>query len=223
MYVRANDQASSLAMKRAGVVCAAFLTLIMACGRGSTDERPQSVPLSAQDSLATAREIQASLSGDVAPKKQGYSFRGLYAGMTRAVLEQHVRPAASTSEPRCHAAETPPGEIVCAYEAVLGSDSAHVSVEARFGAEDARGVRVARTITVSRELPLDVEGVGLARALSNAFAAQTALLDSREASYGHQRALVRMGTLNGARQNFVDLTVSPQRGRELLTVKMSRR
>ena len=198
--------------------CTAVSPWFAACDSGTSDERLQLVPLSAQDSLATSREIQASLSGDVAPKKQSYSFRGLYAGMPRSRLEAHVH-----SAPNCRPAEKPAGELVCVYETVLGSDSAHVSIEAQLGAEDTHGERVARTITASRELPLDVDGVRLARALSEAFEEQTALLDKREASFGHQQAQVRMGTVNGARQNFVDLTVTPHTGRELLAVRLSRR
>lgn len=198
--------------------CIAGCPWLAACDGGSSEERLQLVPLSAQDSLATAREIEASLSGDVAPKKQSYSFRGLYAGMPRSRLEAHVR-----SAPSCHPAEKPAGELVCVYETVLGSDSAHVSVEAQLSAEESRGERVARTITASRDLPLDVDGVRLARAMSDAFEGQTAMLDKREASFGHQQAQVRMGTVNGARQNFVDLTVTPHAGRELLAVRLSRR
>ena len=204
-------------------VCTSCFLLFTACESGGTDERPSTVALTSQDSAATAREITASLSGDVAPRKQSYSFRGLYAGMTRARLEAHVRAGAAAPAPDCHPVEKPPQEISCSYTSILGADSARASVEAQFGAEDAQGERVARTITVSRELPLDVDGVRLARALSEAFAAQTALLDKREASYGHREAQVRMGTVNGAQQNFVDLSVGAHGGRELLTVKMSRR
>lgn len=202
------------------LVFASGIALLVACGRASDDEKPLSVPLSAQDSAATAREIQASLSGDVAPGKQTYSFRGLYAGMPQARLEEHVRRSEAMSS--CHAVEKSPTDVTCTYDAVLGSDSAHVSVEAQYGAVDARGDRAAFTIIATRVLPLDVDGVPLARAMSDAFEAQTALLDKRDASYGHQQAQVRMGTANGARQNFVDLAVTSRAGRELLTVRLSR-
>jgi hypothetical protein len=81
---------------------------------------------------------------------------------------------------------------------------------------------VAREVAVTRELPLDVDGVGVARRLADAFEKQTALLDRRDASYGHHQAKVQMGTVNAARLNYVDVTVVPRAGREVLTVKMSR-
>jgi hypothetical protein len=198
-------------------VCAVSLALLGACDGGATDGHTESVPLSARDSLATAREIQASLAGDVAPGRQTYTYRGLYAGMSRAQLESRVRAPANC------APENASADLVCVYESTIGFDGAQVRVEAAWGVKDSHGDRMARTITVSRELPLDVDGVRLARALSDAFEAQTALLDKRDASYGHHQAQVRMGTVNGARQNFVDLSVAPAAGRELLMVKMSRR
>jgi hypothetical protein len=211
---------SDLFLLRARVVnvCTALCVLLAACDGRESDERTGSAPLSARDSLATAREIRASLSGDVAPGGQAYTYRGLYAGMPRARLEARVHSPAN-----CRPAETPPGDLVCTYETTLGSDSAHVRVEAQLGEEDVHSASMARTLTVSRDLPLDVDGVRLAHALSDAFEAQTAMLDKRDASYGHQQARVRMGTVSGPRQNFVDLSVSPSAGRELLTVKMSRR
>ncbi|MEP6991620.1 MAG: hypothetical protein ABJA80_11885 [bacterium] len=193
----------------------------LACGGANGDGR-ESTALPEQDSVATAREVHASLSGQVAPGAQSYSFRGLYAGMTRGQVGALVDPSAAVSASACHDIAAPANGQECAWTPVLGSDSAKVGVDVVFGPEAGHGERVARVITVTRELPLDVDGVQLARALSDAFAAQTALLDKRDASYGRHEAEVRMGTVNGARKNFVDLTVAPHAGRELLTVRLSR-
>jgi len=199
-------------------VCMALWVLLATCDSAGADARTESAALSTQDSLATHREMEASLSGGVAPGRQAYAFRGLYAGLSRAQLESRVHAPAT-----CHPAESRSGDLSCVYESTLGSDSARVRVEVELSAEDARGERIAHTVTVSRELPLDVDGVRLARELAGAFEAQTAMLDKRDASFGHRQAQVRMGTVSGARRNFVELTVSPLAGRELLTVKMSRR
>lgn len=202
--------------------CVTLAAFSGACEGGTADDQRQSVSLPPQDSLETAREIHASVSGDVAPGAQAYSFRGLYAGMTRALLERHARPPASSSEASCHEAPPPSPDLSCAYAVTLGPDSARVGLEVQYGAALAHGERVARTITVTRALPLDVDGVRLARVLSDAFAAQTSLLDKRDVSYGRHQAQVRMGTVNGVRKNYVDLTVMLRGSRELLTVKLSR-
>lgn len=193
----------------------ALLACIAAC-EGAVDEQRASAALPPRDSVATAREIQASLSGGNAPGAQSYSFRGLYAGMTRARLEQRA-PLPVPADSACHAAGTPAGDLSCTYQVVLPPDSARVGVEVQYGP-----AQVARVVTITRELPLDVDGVQLARTLSDAFAAQTALLDKRDATYGRHQAQVRMGTVNGARKNYVDLTVASKGNREVLTVKMSR-
>ena len=201
-----------------------FLVLavcLTACDGGRGEDQRRGAPLPIQDSVATAREIKASVAGAVAPGGQAYSFRGLYAGMSRSQVEQRV-PLPSSVSDMCLPTLTPPGELACMYDVVLGADSARARLEIQYGALPARGERLARTITIARELPLDVDGVRLARALSDAFAAQTALLDKRDASYGRHQAQVRMGTVNGARKNYVDLSVMPRGSRELLTVKMSR-
>ena len=65
-------------------------------------------------------------------------------------------------------------------------------------------------------------GVDATPLLADAFADQTALLDKRDASYGRHQAQVRMGTVNGARKNYVELTVVTRGSREVLTVKLSR-
>ena len=212
-----------LSGRRAAAACVSWTLLVAACESDGMGETASSAALASQDSVATAREITASLSGDVAPRKQAYFFRGLYAGMTRDRLEAQVRRASAASAPDCHPVEKLPDALSCTYTGMLGVDSASTSVEAHYGAAGKHGERVALTITVTRELPLNVDGVLLAQALSEAFAAQTALLDKRDASYGHHEARVRMGTVNGARQNFVDLTVAARGGRDVLPVTLSRR
>lgn len=212
---------------RRWTVVGAYVTLVAwssACEGGAADDQRHNVPLPTQDSLATAREIQASVSGDMATGAPAYSFRGLYAGMTRARVEMHAHPPGPSSEVICHQSPppAPANELSCAYDVVLGPDSAHVGLAVQYGAPLARGERVARTVAVTRELPLDVDGVRLARALADVFEAQTTLLDKRDASYGRHQAQVRMGTVNGTRKNYVDLSVMPRGSRELLTVKLSR-
>lgn len=205
--------------RRMRVPAAVALVACIAACDGAVEEQRASAALPPQDSVATAREIQASLSGGNAPAAQSYSFRGLYAGMTRERLERRAPPPADSA---CHAAAPPAGDLSCAYRVTLPPDSARVEVDVQYGAESDGGGRVARVVTITRELPLDVDGVRLARTLSDAFAAQTALLDKRDASYGRHQAQVRMGTVNGARKNYVDLTVASKGNREVLTVKMSR-
>jgi hypothetical protein len=198
----------------------ALVACAVACDGGAGDQRTTTL-LPPQDSIATAREVRASLSGGSAPGAQSYSFRGLYAGMTRAQLESRA-PLPVPSDSACHSAPAPAADIGCTYEAVLGSDSARVGVDVQYGAEQASGGRVARVVAISRDLPLDVDGVQLARTLADAFADQTALLDKRDASYGRHQAQVRMGTVSGARKNYVELTVVAKGSREVMTVKMSR-
>lgn len=175
---------------------------------------------SSLDSAATDRETRASLSGEAAPGAQSYSYRGLYAGMSRARVEVHV-PRAARPDTACHASITAHDVIDCHYDAVLGSDSAAVTLDVSYTTESGRDT-VARTITASRALPLDVDGVRLARLLADAFERQTSLLDKRDATFGRNAARVRMGTVNGARQNFVDVTIETRAGREWLTVRLSR-
>ena len=64
----------------------ALMACVVACD-GVAGEQRTSALLPPQDSIATALEVRASLSGGNAPGAQSYSFRGLYAGMTRALLE----------------------------------------------------------------------------------------------------------------------------------------
>ncbi|CAN5859333.1 hypothetical protein BH11GEM1_BH11GEM1_24880 [soil metagenome] len=203
-------------------VCAgvAMMACVTACDGAAGNQRTTTL-MPPQDSIATALEMRASLSGGNAPGAQSYSFRGLYAGMTRAVLESRA-PLRVPGDSACHAAPAPATDLTCTYEAMLGSDSARVGVDVQYGAEQTGGSRVARVVAISRDLPLDVDGVQLARTLADAFADQTALLDKRDASYGRHQAQVRMGTVSGARKNYVELTVVAKGSREVLTVKMSR-
>ena len=178
---------------------------------------------SPQDSIATAREISASLQGGTAPGKQSYVYRGLYAGMTRGALEQRMRiPALDTASHCTPGAGKLANELTCQYSAVLGPDSARLAISATFTSEARGAAAVAREIIVVRQLPIDVDGVQVARGLSDAFAAQTVLLDRREATYGRHSALVRMGTMRGDRENYATVAVADKHGREQLTVTLAR-
>jgi hypothetical protein len=190
-----------------------------ACGTGGDD---YGQPISAQDSAATATEVRASLSGDVAPGAQAYSYRGFFAGIPRSQLEGRTLRLPRGRVATCASSGKGGSELVCEYDVVVGPDSASVHVQAVFAESTSTAGRVAREVTVSRGLPLNVDGVRVARQLSDAFEKQTALMDRRDAVFGHHQALVRMGTVNGARLNYVDLNVEPRGGREILTVKMSR-
>lgn len=177
---------------------------------------------SPQDSIATAGEISASVEGGTAPGRQSYVYRGLYAGMTRGALEQRMRLPVPDTASRCTAGVGKQGsELTCQYTAVLGPDSASLAISATF-TSDARGAAAAREIVVVRQLPIDVDGVQVARGLSDAFAAQTVLLDRRDATYGRHSALVRMGTMRGDRENYATVAVEDKHGREQLTVTLAR-
>lgn len=201
------------------------LALLVLVGGGACQDgydRAADASAATQDSVATAGELRGSLEGEMAPGKQSYSYRGLYAGMTRAKLERRVGRMAGQPQPDCTPAPGPAKEVSCAYEAVLGADSALVSVTATYVVERDTTAWVAREITVARRLPIDVDGVRVAQGLSDAFAAQTSLLDRREATYGHHSAVVHMGTMHGERQNFATVTVTAKQGREELTVTLTR-
>jgi hypothetical protein len=191
----------------------------VACSTGGDD---LGQPISAQDSAATATEVRSSLSGDVAPGAQAYSYRGLFAGIPRSQLEGRTLRRARGSVPACQASGKAGAELTCEYDVLLGPDSASIHVQAVFAESTSATGRVAREVTASRGLPLNVDGVRVARQLSDAFEKQTALMDRRDAVFGHHQALVRMGTVNGSRLNYVDVNVEPRGGREILTVKMSR-
>jgi hypothetical protein len=198
-----------------------LLAALLAACQDSGYDRGGEGAASAQDSIATAHELRASLSGATAPGKQSYSYRGLYAGMTRATLESRMR-AFEAAQARCAPTAAPGTEQSCEYTAVLGPDSALVAIRAIFAADSGVATSLAREITVVRELPIAVDGVRIARGLSDAFADQTSLLDRREATYGHHSAVVHMGTMKGARQNFATVIVASKQGREELTVTLSR-
>lgn len=198
------------------VVAIGFAT--SGCQERARATSSEDAPLATQDSMATAAEVRASLTGDVAPKKQSYSYRGLYAGMARDQLERIGAGKPAT----CATSTAPASAGSCTYDVVIGPDSARLHLDVSYVREAPGAAPIAREISVSRDLPLNVDGVRLARELSDAFEQQTALLDRRDASYGHHEAHVRMGTLNGARQNFVELTVVHKAGREVLTLTLSR-
>lgn len=191
---------------------------IAACG----DDRPARTTsdASVQDSTATVREVGASVAGAGAAGGEAYSYRGVYAGIARPRLERLLgAPPADSAQ--CHEEVKPAGELSCRYHAVLGPDSARVDVDVTYTA-GSDTARVARTIAVTRALPLDVDGVLVASSLADAFEKQTTFLDKRDASYGEHQAQVRMGSVNASRLNYVDVNVSPVHGREVLVVKMSR-
>jgi hypothetical protein len=195
------------------------LGVIISCDQGHAAPGASGEML--QDTVATTREAQVSLAGGVAPGAQTYSYRGLYAGITRARLEATVGVAAPDSA--CHAIVTRGhDDLVCSYEASVGVAHDRIAVEATYPRSTKGSEAIARIVTVVRELPLDVDGVRLAQLLADAFEQQTSLLDKRDAEYGRHMAMVRMGTLRGARENYADVTIQFHGGREILTVKLSR-
>ena len=196
-----------------------LLVAIAACDQGHAAPDVSGEML--QDTVATARETRVSLADGPAPGAQTYSYRGLYAGITRARLESHI--GATVSDSACHVMTSKAhDDLVCPYEATVGPDRDRISVEATYPRATRGGDAVARTVAVVRELPLDVDGVRLAQLLADAFEQQTTLLDKREAEYGRHLAIVRMGTLRGARENYADVTIQFRNGREILSVKLSR-
>ncbi|CAN5175972.1 hypothetical protein BH09GEM1_BH09GEM1_40620 [soil metagenome] len=204
------------AQRRAALL---LISVLAACDRGHATNQPSGETL--QDTVATAREARSSLEGSAAPGAQTYSFRGLYAGMTRAKLEATI--GAAVPDSSCRAVATRGhDDWVCAYEATMGPGRDRVSIEATYPRTAAPGEPIARIVTFTRELPLDVDGVRLAQLLADAFEQQTSLLDKRDAEYGRHAAMVRMGTLRGARENYADVNIQFRNGREILTVKLSR-
>ncbi len=76
---------------------------------------------------------------------------------------------------------------------------------------------------MSRDLPLDVDGLRLARALATAFETQTSVLDRRDETFEGHTAHIRVGAVSSSRrQNFAEITVEQKGGREQLTVRLSR-
>lgn len=214
---------SRLARHAPLVLLATLLGAAIACQEPAPPDPKRGILTDATDSVATAAEIHAALAGETAPGADAYSYRGFWAGMTRARVEQKVRAgAAAADSTECHPAVKPPTELLCTYSAVLGPDHARVRVDAVYGAATRDSSRTAREISVTRLLPLNVDGVQVAGALADAFEKQTTLLDSRDASYGRHMAHIRMGTLNGARAHYAEVTVASHSGREELTVKMGR-
>ena len=189
---------------------------VTACGGDGTDE-----PLSAQDSVATANEIRASLAGRGG--EQTYTYRGVYAGMSRSALEQRAPMDSSSVAPSCDGepsradAGTPRR---CEFDALFRRDRASAHVEVSYVKE--RGGETVGDLTVARDLPLDVDGLRLARAIASAFERQTSVLDHREESFTPRGAHIRVGATSGARQNYAEVTVEERRGRQRLIVHLSR-
>ena len=206
------------------VALAAFgVVLATACQDAAPPDPRLGTLTSVPDSLATLAEIRASIAGERAPGAEAYSFRGVYAGMPQTRLNAKLLGTGNAADSgSCMASPKIPAELLCTRNARLGDDQAPVRLDVVYAAASTAGVRVTREVTVTRDLPLDVDGVRVAAALADAFEQQTRLLDSRDATYGHHSAHIRMGTLNGARAHFAEVTVTAHSGREELTVKMGR-
>lgn len=208
------------------VRASAFLLLVvalLACQEQAPPDPKRGMLTEATDSLATAAEVHASITGATAPHAESYSYRGLYSGIARERVDSLLAASGVPVDANaCQPGSKVPAELVCSYATALGVDHAHVRLDVTYTAPNTHGERVAREITVTRELPLNVDGVQVAGALADAFERQTTLLDTRDASYGRHMAHIRMGTLNGARAHYADVTVTSHSGREELTVKMSR-
>lgn len=204
----------------------AFLLLVVAlhaCQEQAPPDPKLGMLTETTDSVATAAEVHASLLGATAPHAESYSYRGLYSGIARERVDSLLSASGvPVDTSACQPGVKNSAELVCSYATVLGVDHAHVRLDVTYAAPGAGGARIAREITVTRELPLNVDGVQVAGALADAFERQTTLLDTRDASYGRHSAHIRMGTLNGARAHYADVTVASHSGREELTVKMSR-
>lgn len=208
-------------MRRALILVIAALA---ACDRDSprndaaqTQSAAAGALTTAADSGAEEREAAASLAGGAAPGAKSYSYRGVYAGMTRAQFEARVQAV----DVLCTPAQKGTG-LTCAYDVTMAPDSAHVTFSVSYEGADSASLAPAHVITATRELPIDVDGVRLARMLADAFEKQTSLLDKRDATYGHHLAQIRIGTIKGAEQNFADVSITPKGGRELLTVTLTR-
>jgi hypothetical protein len=173
-----------------------------------------------QYSIATAREIAPSLPDERAAGGHSYSFRGVYAGISRFHLEKRLMRAASDSV-SCRVVSSS-DRLLCIYSSALLPDGARVRIEALYTPGPSPEREQARTVTVVRALPIDVDGVALVRALADALEKHAPLFERREVSFGVHRAHVRMGTVNADRRTDVELTLGARRGREVLTVTMSR-
>jgi hypothetical protein len=212
------------AARASRIVWLACLLATAACQEAAPPDPKQGSLTSAPDSAATAAEARASLAGERAPGADAYSFRGLWAGIPRPRLEAALQNASAQGPavPTCVPSTKADTELLCGYEAVLGVDRARVRVDATYSPATRTTPMVAREISITRQLPLDVDGVRLAGILADAFETQTTLLDSRDATYGRHEAHVRMGTLNGARTHFAEVTVTSHGGREEMVVRMGR-
>jgi hypothetical protein len=199
-----------------------LLAGLAACQDAAPPDPKLGILTSTTDSVSTAAEIHASLMGEKSPGGEAYSYRGLYAGLTQTRIDSILAATRTTHDSvTCAPAPKPPESQLCSQSAVLGIDHAPVRVATLYGPA-AKGVRTAREVTIVRQLPLDVDGVRVAGALADAFEQQTTLLDTRDASYGRHQAHIRMGTVNGARANFAEVTVASHSGREELTVRLGR-
>jgi hypothetical protein len=204
-------------------VVLAGLAAIAACQEPAPPDPKLGMLTSARDSMATAAEIRASLSGDSAPGPVAYTYRGFFAGMSRGRLDSMLATARLPDDSAtCQPSERKPGELRCSWAGTLGADRARLRLDVTYAAPGADSARVAREIIVTRQLPLNVDGVQVAAALADAFERQTTLLDSRDASYGRHQAHIRMGTLNGTRAHYAEVNVTAHEGREELTVRLGR-
>ncbi len=214
-YTGRLQTVTSKRLKSGSVGAIARVLVLLALSACEKNGARNEVPISTQDSLSVAHELSASLAGDVSPGGQNYSYRGLYAGMTR----EHVESSLRASPERCAPVEKP-ASLDCHYEVTLGPDSARVTVDASYSRVG--GDTLAHVITIERPLPLDVDGIALARQLGDAFERQTRLLDKRDATFEGKSATLHIGTMSGDRQNYVDIVVAPRSGREVMTVKLQR-
>ena len=196
----------------------ALVLIVCGCDSASQADVPPNPHAGALDSAAMSIELRASTTGAAPPKQQSYSYRGLHAGMNRTELETRI----GARPERCDSLRAPPPAFTCTYEASVPPDGARLSLDVTYLTLPAAQAPTAVEIAVTRELPLAVDGVQLAQHLADAFEKQTSLLDSRDATFGHHTATVRMGTTSHSPQNFVALSVTPQKGREELGVRLRR-
>ena len=178
MRPRAADEALTASEMRLRTACgrrrigwwAACLIVASMAACQSGGDQGGDTSVSVQDSIATVGELRASLEGGRAPGKQAYSYRGLYAGMPRAALQSLVAGRVGKGASACTAAARALADTTCTYDTVLGPDAARVTVAASFTIEPHTAMWLAREITIVRDLPIAVDGLRVAKALSDAFA-----------------------------------------------------